>query len=110
MSSEGTRRTNWKLLLSGRLRTYFAIKETVGLMENFKRLPHHEALRRGRRLEHGLNYAHLLLIDRKTLVHNVFSALGWCLGSDSNRHPFRERILSPSRLPITPPRQGVQRA
>ena len=33
-------------------------------------------------------------------------AMDWCLGSDSNRHPFRDQILSLARLPITPPRQG----
>src|SRR5690606_40829701 len=31
----------------------------------------------------------------------------WCLGSDSNRHALRHRILSPARLPIPPPRHGV---
>src|SRR5688572_28948973 len=34
----------------------------------------------------------------------------WCLGSDSNRHPFQDRILSPARLPITPPRPAAHYA
>lgn len=29
----------------------------------------------------------------------------WCLGTESNRHSFRNRILSPARLPVPPPRQ-----
>jgi hypothetical protein len=29
----------------------------------------------------------------------------WCLGPESNRHALRRRILSPLRLPISPPRQ-----
>ena len=34
---------------------------------------------------------------------------GWCLGSESNRHSLRNRILSPARLPISPPRPGACR-
>lgn len=30
---------------------------------------------------------------------------GWCPGSDSNRHTLRRGILSPLRLPISPPGQ-----
>jgi hypothetical protein len=37
--------------------------------------------------------------------------VSWCLGSDSNRHPFRDQILSLAWLPITPPRlRGASRA
>ena len=30
----------------------------------------------------------------------------WCPGPDSNRHTFRRGILSPLRLPISPPGLG----
>ena len=31
----------------------------------------------------------------------------WCLGRDSNPHPFRDTILSRARIPIPPPRQII---
>ena len=35
------------------------------------------------------------------------SFLIWCPGSDSNRHTLRRGILSPLRLPISPPGQWI---
>ena len=50
----------------------------------------------------------LCLIKRKTggaITRSGFS-LGWCRGRDLNPHDrYGQRILSPSRLPIPPPRQ-----
>ncbi|MEY4208871.1 MAG: hypothetical protein RLZZ20_2023 [Pseudomonadota bacterium] len=35
----------------------------------------------------------------------TMQSIVWCLGSESNRHSLRNRILSPARLPISPPRR-----
>lgn len=54
---------------------------------------------------------------RKTLILRGFSEfIGsrrnslWCPGPESNRHALRRGILSPLRLPISPPGQILQRA
>ena len=36
------------------------------------------------------------------------AGMPWCLGSESNRHSSRNGILSPARLPISPPRPGAR--
>ena len=41
----------------------------------------------------------------KSLISSAFYI--WCPGSDSNRHTFRRGILSPLRLPISPPGQWI---
>ena len=47
-----------------------------------------------------------LLDGRKKIsVKRLRFSIRWCRGGESNPHSFRNRILSPARLPIPPPRQ-----
>jgi hypothetical protein len=45
-------------------------------------------------------------IEKKGEVFKQFAENRWCPGPESNRHASRRGILSPLRLPISPPGHG----